>query len=191
MLATGKDECETASLSSVASADSAPDGPVVALARDDSRTRARTSSEASSTNVPFKPVLSSKKEHTAQAGVPSTEQIWRHPPVSETATGQPQPIYVGAGIYDLSAEDYYSDDDDEWGADYGAMRTPAVGEEDLIFRDSGYGADGMLPGLTGMNVPLTGTESVHLGRSIDEEQVGQVAITSISRPMLRVRRQGL
>jgi hypothetical protein len=96
-------------------------------------------------------------------GYPRTEYVWRHPPAFETASGQTHSVYVGAGLGDISSpttapisgETYYSDEDDIEGAEFGATRIPAEGEEDLLFRDSGYGSHGMLPGLA-EKTPLAG-----------------------------------
>lgn len=169
--------CETASRTST---DSAPDGPVIGLARGEPRSRPRGNSKASSIKSLSKrePILSSKKEYTTKDGIPKTEYVWRHPPVFETATSQTQPMYIGAGIGDISGENYYSDEDDELGAEFGAVRSPAEGEEELLFRDSGYGSGGMLPGLAEMNPVATRIDDPHLGRVVGDEPVGTVKVAS-------------
>jgi hypothetical protein len=172
------------------------DGPVIGYTRGDSiathsgvnsRALTHTSKSSMVNNIP-EPILSSKKEYTTKEGHPKTEYVWRHPPVFETAGSQVQPIYIGAGLGDLSSyrpktaleEDYHSDEDDE-GADFGAMRTPSKGEEELLFRDSGYG-HGMLPGLT-EKTPLADMpdeprfvpedfEVIRLGKVVGDEGVG-------------------
>jgi hypothetical protein len=171
-LLNGTDPCETASR---ASTDSAPDGPVVALSRGEPRTRPRDNSKASSLKSSKRePVLSSKKEYMTKEGIPRTEYVWRHPPVFETATGETQPVYIGAGIGDLSGVNYYSDEDDELGAEFGAARSSAKGEEEPLFRDSGYGSRGMLPGLKDINPSSTTNGSAHLGQVVCEDTIGQV-----------------
>jgi hypothetical protein len=139
----------------------------------------------------LEPILSSKKEYITKEGYPKTEYVWRHPPVFETTTGQTQPIYMGAGLRDLSsprpktapAEPYHSEEEEIEGADFGVMRTPNMGEEGLLFRDSGYGSHGMLPGLT-EKTPLAGLsgqsrfvpedfEVVRLGKVVGDEEAEQ------------------
>jgi hypothetical protein len=179
MLGNSIDGCETASR---ASTDSAPDGPVIGLARGEPRSRPRGNSKASSlkSSKNREPILSSKKESITKVGIPKTEYVWRHPPVFETVTGQTQPVYIGAGIGDLSSENYYSDEDDELGAEFGAARSTARGEEGLLFRDSGYGSGGMLPGLKEMSPIATSNRTAHLGRVLDDEPVGKANVASNS-----------
>ncbi|KAE8447214.1 hypothetical protein EG329_011045 [Mollisiaceae sp. DMI_Dod_QoI] len=126
------------------------DSPIIPLARGEPKTRSRRNSRAStisrSKNV-LDPILSSKKESMTKEGYPKTEYVWRHPPVFQDAEGRTQPVYISAGLGDLSSPTGYHSDADSTGAEFGAMRQPAKGEEDLLFRDSGYGSAGMLPGL--------------------------------------------
>jgi hypothetical protein len=94
-----------------------------------------------------RPTLTGKKEYTDKNGVNKTEHFWRHPPVYETTTGQTQPLYVGAGIGDLSSPGYDNEEEEiDEESEFKAMR-PDRYEADLLFRDSGYGFGGMLPGL--------------------------------------------
>ena len=44
----------------------------------------------------------------------------------ETGTANTQPMYIGAGIGDLSGENYYSDEDGEIGAEPGTTRMTSV-----------------------------------------------------------------
>jgi len=159
------------------------------------RTSNHTPNSSKTRNV-LEPFLSSKKEYITKEGYPKTEYVWRHPPVSETATRKTQPIYVGAGIGDLSSpttgnisgEAYYSDEDDAEGADFGAMKTPAKGEEGLLFQDSGYGNQEMLPGLQ-EKTPLAGLrgtptfdpkdfEVIRLGKVIGEGHDANARMTN-------------
>jgi hypothetical protein len=176
-LSSGHDVCETASR---ASTDSAPDGPVIGLARGEPRTRPRGNSKASSlkSTKNREPILSSKKESITKDGIPCTECVLRHPPVFETAIGQTQPVYIGAGIGDLIGENYYSDEDDDIGAEFGAARATAKGEEGLLFRDSGYGSGGMLPGLKEMSPVAKSDGSAQVGRVVDDGSLGKVKVAS-------------
>lgn len=130
--------------------DDGADGPIIGLARDESNRRSRACSltkSGSLTTSILEPILSSKKEYISNEGHPKTEYVWRHPPVFEDVHGRTQPMYIGAGLGDLSSPDGYYSDEDPAGAAFGAERDSAKGEEDLLFRDSGYGHAGMLPGL--------------------------------------------
>jgi hypothetical protein len=121
-------------------ASSAEDGaisPVVGYARDEPRpTRSRANSLKSFSSM-LEPILSSKKEYMTKEGYPRTEYVGHHPPVFETADGKTQPIYIGAGLGDISPEETRR---------FGVAQT-TKGEEALLFWDSGYGFEGMLPGL--------------------------------------------
>ena len=159
--------------------DEGADGPIIGLARGEQRTtRSRGNSKSSvfsnsnhtkspsKSSNPLAPILSSKKESVTKDGVPKTEFVWRHPPVFENASGQIRgPVYISAGLGDPSGipyEIYHSDQEDvEW------ARKPGRGEEDLLFRDSGYGSGGMLPGLTESAPMVTG---MGLGRVADENR---------------------
>jgi hypothetical protein len=129
-------------------------------------------------SVKHEPVLASKKEYVTKHGIPRTEYVWRHPPVFETATGQTQPVYTGAGMGDPSGDNYYSDEEDEHGAEFGAIRKPANGEEELLFRDMGYGSGGMLPGLSERSPVSSRNGGVPLGRVVDSAGVGKVEVAS-------------
>jgi hypothetical protein len=175
------------------------DGPIIGYTRGESGTNPSRVNSRTSTHTPkfsttkntLEPTLSSKKEYITKEGHPKTEYVWRHPPMFETATGQKQPIYIVAGLGDLSSprpktapeKSYHSEEDDNKGADFGAMRTPANGEEGLLFRDSGYGGGGMLPGLT-EKTPLAGIpgelrfisddiEVIRLGKVVGEDGFGK------------------
>lgn len=181
------------------------DGPVIGYthpnhSRGDSFTSTHTKGnprasihtpKGSMTKNILEPILSSQKEHITKEGFPKTEYVWRHPPVFKMVTGHTQPIYNGAGLGDLSSsrpktapvERYHSDEEDIEGADFGAMRTPTSGEEGLLFRDSGYGSQGMLPGLT-EKTPLAGLlgqpafvpedfEVIRLGKVVGDEEADQ------------------
>lgn len=169
--------CEIASR---ASTDSAPDGPVIGLARGGPRSRPGGNSTALSIKSSKRePILSTKQESTTKDGVPKTEYVWRHPPVFETVSGQTQPVHVVAGRgAPSSGENHYSDEEDELGAEFGAARTSDKGEEGLLFRDSGYGFGGMLPGLTEMNPASTASGSSNRGRVLGDEAVGKGDLSS-------------
>jgi hypothetical protein len=188
--------------------DESADGPVIGYTRGNhsrgdsnistpTRANPRASMhtpKSSITKSILEPVLSSKKEYITNEGHPKTEYVWRHPPVFETASGQTQPIYIGAGLGDLSASEvnstnsYYSDEEGNSEAEFGAMRTPTKGEEGLLFRDGGYGSHGMLPGLK-EKTPLAGMsneprfvpedfEIIKLGKVVGEGERKGKAIDS-------------
>lgn len=132
--------------------DESADFPVVGLARGVPKTRPRgnstkstksTKSNGSRAKNILEPVLASKKEHTTGAGHPRTDYVWHHPPVSDTPDGGSGPIYIGAGLGDLSGHTYSSDEDEDLaGAEFGA-----VSSERGLFRDPSYEGLGVLPGL--------------------------------------------
>jgi hypothetical protein len=158
-----------------------------ATARATSRSRtnsiASTKSHSKAKTI-LEPILSSKKEYITTEGHPKTEYVWRHPRVFEDAQGRTQPVYLGAGLGDLSGE-ATSDDEDLEGAEFGAMRGSRIqGDESLLFRDSGYGSVGMLPGLKERS-PLEDFnfgqmedfgEKIRLGRVLDDEKNGSLKI---------------
>ena len=113
------------------------------------------------------PILSSKKESTTKDGIPRTEYVWRHPPVFETVTGETQPVYIGAGLGVFRGDDHYSNGDDE----PDATKLFTKGEEEILFRDSGYGAGGTLPGAEDMN-PSSIRNGGDFGRVLDEPPKG-------------------
>jgi hypothetical protein len=172
--------------------DDAADGPVIPMVRHATpraTTRSRTNSIASTKShskakTILEPILSSKKEYITTEGHPKTEYVWRHPRVFEDAQGRTQPVYLGAGLGDLSGE-ATSDDEDLEGAEFGAMRGSRIqGDESLLFRDSGYGSVGMLPGLKERS-PLEDFnfgqmedfgEKIRLGRVLDDEKNGSLKI---------------
>jgi hypothetical protein len=154
--------------------DDAADSPVIPMASTKSHSKAKTMLE---------PILSSKKEYITTEGHPKTEYVWRHPRVFEDAQGRTQPVYLGAGLGDLSPETN-SDDEDVEGAEFGAMRGSRIQEESLLFRDSGYGSAGMLPGLKERS-PLEDFnfgqmedfgEKIRVGRVLDDENIGNLKI---------------
>lgn len=109
--------------------------------------RSRGNSLKSISSKALEPILSSKKENIAKEGYPRTEYVWRHPPVFETVDGKTQPIYIGAGLGDITRTASVSDDSDSTGEAISNDTRGTKGEEALLFRDSGYGSGGMLPGL--------------------------------------------
>lgn len=133
--------------------------PVISLVRDDARTHSRRNSTKSvkatkpaksdkSTRSRAKsllePILASKKEYMTDAGYPRTEYVWHHPPVTKTDDGQAHPIYIGAGLGDLSRHAYSSDEEEDLaGARFGAE---AAGGG-FLFRESDYQTPDSLPGL--------------------------------------------
>jgi hypothetical protein len=133
--------------------------PIVGLARGEPKARSRANSMKSMKSVKstkshkstrsrakslLQPVLSSKKEYVTEAGHPRTEYVWHHPPVRQTEDSQPRPIYIGAGIGDLTSYPYSSDEDEDLaGARFGAT----VDEDGLLFKESDYERSGSLPGL--------------------------------------------
>lgn len=165
--------------------DEGADGPVIGLVRSEPRmTRYRGNSKSSifsnssHTKSPSKspnPLAAtlSKRKSVTKEGVPKTEYVRRYPPVFENSSGQTQgPVYIAAGLGNLSAVEYnryYSDEDDIEGAEFGAVMKLARGEEDLLFRDSGYGFGGMLPGLVEMAPMVKG---MPLGRVLDDDRDG-------------------
>lgn len=153
------------------------EGPVVGLARGEGKSRSRTNSRASelARSKGLEPVLASKKEYISPQGYPKTEYVWHHPPVFQDSLGRTQPVYIGAGIGDLSSPldptlggfgsvgtggaetvgrvgGEYNEDDDQAGANFGAERSP-------VFRDSGYGAAGMLPGISAQGTRVAGLKN--------------------------------
>jgi hypothetical protein len=172
--------------------DDAADGPVVPMVRNATpctTTRSRTNSIASTKShskvkTILEPILSSKKEYITKEGHPKTEYVWRHPLVFEDAQGRTQPVYLGAGLGDLSSE-ANSDEEDLEGAEFGAMRGSRIqSQESLLFRDSGYGSVGMLPGLK-QRSPLEDFnfgqmedfgEKIRIGRVLDDKNTGNLKI---------------
>lgn len=85
------------------------------------------------------PVRTSSRKTTSKEGVPMTESVWRHQPTLETGayeSGQTIPLKMNC-VDETTQEDSRGDG------------TPQsnVSEEDLLFREGGYGFGGMLPGL--------------------------------------------
>jgi len=164
--------------------DDAAAGPIIGLARGDPKreTRSRGNSLKSLSSKGknmLEPILTSKKEYVTKDGTPKTEYVWRHPPVFETVDGKTQPVYIGAGLGDISSAPG-SDEDDIEGRNFGAASGKnAISEEALLFRDSGYGSQGMLPGLKEPSpmadlgrgtVVMDGTDG-GLGRSVGKVKV--------------------
>lgn len=82
------------------------------------------------------PKLSSKRDSLTHDGIPKTESVWRHDPVLERGgreSGQTVPLrFETHGDYESDSE---------------SVGDRAIGEESLLFQESGYGLGGMLPGL--------------------------------------------
>lgn len=139
---TNNDRLDSGYRSSI---DSVPEGPVIGLARGEANPASRkrgnstrsTRSTLSAKEV-LHPILSSKKETMTKEGYPKTEYVWRHPPVFETADGETQPALIPAAF---EGDRYHTDEDED--TESGAEKL----EGDLLFRDTGYGNGGMLPGL--------------------------------------------
>jgi hypothetical protein len=104
------------------------------------------------TDNSLEPILSSKKTSVSKEGFPKTEYVWQHPPVFEDAEGRIQPISPSLRelIFRVSTPLNSKNDspiqDDVDVAEHGVSHAEGGAEEDLLFRDSGYGS-GMLPGL--------------------------------------------
>lgn len=122
------------SQASPAEVEDAATPPSVAYTRDESKS---PRSRGNSLKSILDPILSSKKESVTKDGHPRTDYVWRHPPVFETVDGKTQPIYIGAGLGDLSSKQSLDS----------TAATASKEDEALLFRDSGYGSEGMLPGL--------------------------------------------
>lgn len=147
--------------------DDAAEPPVIALARGDGfpGTRSRTTSLTSRTKSIFEPILASKRESRTFEGVPKTEYLWRHPPTfdnysrpSSSRSGQ-KPVYIGAGIGDISdvgvaavskrdGRGSHSSSEYESGYVLDSTQSRSKEGEELLFRDSGYGSGGGLPGIS-------------------------------------------
>lgn len=166
------------------------DGPIIGLARgepksgrrrgDSIKSTRRRGDSILSTKSTFSakeaakeilhPILSSKRETTAKEGHPKTEYVWRHPPVFETVNGETKAALLPAAF---EGERYYSEDDEDVaGAESGAERA----EGELLFRDSGYGGGGMLPGLLQHNPSVmttaANTPGSILGRVVNDGSTG-------------------
>ncbi|KAK0120406.1 hypothetical protein ONS96_010621 [Cadophora gregata f. sp. sojae] len=173
------------------------EAPVVGLARGDPKPRSRANSRASNhtvktsrslKNIFTEPILTSKKEYVTDEGYPRTEYVWRHQPVFEDATGRTQPVTMNAGILgDSNAPPQQFLED---GIPKEGKPRRSVDEESLLFRDSGYGSMGMLPGLSAL-APMAGQgyktdggtvnelgRKTDSGRAADGGNVGNVKIAS-------------
>jgi len=97
---------------------------------------------ACSTPAYDEPILAEQRQYMTNEGHSRTHYLWRHPPVFEDIHGRTQPVAIPAGMHPLrlSLDDFVSEDGED--RDNVSVRD----EEDLLFRDSGYG-QGMLPGL--------------------------------------------
>jgi hypothetical protein len=114
-----------------------------------------TKSKTSSAKTIFEPMLSSRKDSISNEGYPKTEYVWRHPPVFETADGRTTPArHIAAS----SRQPYRRSIDEEEAQEYGAGKT----EEELVFKNSGYGTENLLPGLAVRNPAATdsGVDSI-------------------------------
>ncbi|KAH7355443.1 hypothetical protein BKA65DRAFT_498427 [Rhexocercosporidium sp. MPI-PUGE-AT-0058] len=134
------------------------EAPVIGLARGDPKPRSRATSRTSNhvvkhsrslKNLFTEPILTSKKEYMAEEGYLRTEYTWRHPPVFEDAVGRTQPVCICAGLGDQNASTQQFLEDGLRIGEGNCARSPRV-EEFLLFRDSGYGSHGMLPGLSAL-----------------------------------------
>lgn len=188
------------------------EGPVVGLARGEgSKSRSRTNSRASELvrSKGLEPVLASKKEYITPQGYPKTEYVWHHPPVFQDSLGRTQPVYIGAGIGDLSSplesggeaggyslgggipgHGVYVEDEDQAGANFGAERSP-------VFRDSGYGAAGMLPGISAQGSRVAGLkqnkghgERVSTGKGVGREEQMKRAEGEANKALRRMEQNG-
>jgi hypothetical protein len=178
----------------------AADPPIIGLARGEPKNRSRSNTAKSykshksqkSAGSPPKPILepflSSKKESVTKEGVPRTEYVWRHPPVFETADGKTTPAYIpaafgqpsnfnstGSGRREPEFYSYSSEDEDVAGAEFGAEKV----ESDLLFRDSGYGSGGMLPGLVETSPTATGKGKA-VGRPRGDSELRRKALPASS-----------
>ena len=72
-----------------------------------------------------------------------TESVWKHVPVLNRRRQEMEEAEL------RYSPDENSDDDDSEG-EFACLRRPENGEEELLFRDCGYGSGGMLPGLDEM-----------------------------------------
>lgn len=121
------------------------DGPLSDQAQVISQPRTTISHTA--TEILTEPILVSKKTSMTKEGYPRTEYVWRHPPVFEDCEGRTQPMR--APLRDLIFADSVPTAYNEFdlkNAQYDGVVSDE--ENDLLFRDSGYGS-GMLPGLSG------------------------------------------
>ena len=172
------------------------EAPVIGLARGDTKPRSRANSRASNhtvktsrslKNLFTEPILTSKKEYMTEEGYPRTEFVWRHPPVFEDAIGRTQPVTINAGFGDHNAYPQQFLEDSVRNLE---PARNARDEEPLLFRDSGYGSGGMLPGLSALAPMSDGRykndadvvgdfgENVNYGRVIDDDQVSNIKTAS-------------
>lgn len=105
-------------------------------------------------------MLADKRESISPEGVPRTEYLWRHKPTYENVRRpQEPPQYVGAGIGDISAPRAAAPGRNSGrqsdSSNYSSERDYVLndsrnggnrGGEKHVFRDSGYGSGGNLPG---------------------------------------------
>lgn len=129
------------------------EAPIIGLARGEppttrqrSRTWSRTRNQSpiklanTSSAIPNSNRQANLTNDTAQR----YENVAHHPSRMESHQG---PRYIGPGIGDLSGTQYgdrHSSDEEQ----HVKAPEPTRSEEELLFRDSGYGSGGMLPGLT-------------------------------------------
>ncbi|PVH77233.1 hypothetical protein DL98DRAFT_656900 [Cadophora sp. DSE1049] len=171
------------------------EAPVIGLARGDPKPRSRANSRASNhtvktsrslKNLFTEPILTSKKEYMTEEGYPRTEFVWRHPPVFEDAIGRTQPVMINAGIGHPNAPQQFLEDSFRKAEPVNSPQD----DESLLFRDSGYGSLGMLPGLSSF-APMSDSrykndgdivgdygEKVSLGRVVDDGKVSNIKIAS-------------
>ena len=172
------------------------EAPVIGLARGDPKPRSRANSRASNhtvktsrslKNLFTEPILTSKKEYMTEEGYPRTEFVWRHPPVFEDAIGRTQPVTINAGFGDYNTYPQQFLEDSLRNLE--PVRS-ARDEEPLLFRDSGYGSGGMLPGLSALAPMSDGRykddgdvvgdfgENFNHGRVVEDDQVSNIKIAS-------------
>jgi hypothetical protein len=120
-----------------------------------------------------------------EEGYPRTEFVWRHPPVFEDAIGRTQPVIINAGLGDPNAgpEQFLED-----GLQEAETARSPKDEESLLFRDSGHGWQGMLPGLLSLAPTANGRyknvgavvgdlgERVNFWKVVGDEEMGKVKI---------------
>ncbi|KAF4634072.1 hypothetical protein G7Y89_g4049 [Cudoniella acicularis] len=147
------------------------EAPVVGYVQSRHHSRGSSSSFSSRRKSLLEPILSSKKEYITKEGYPKTEYVWRHPPVFETADGKTTSVLLPAGFGESDSN--YGEETDtsiDCGTTTGTItsfRSSGRGqgrtEEHLQYRDSGYGPEGMLPGLK-YSSPM----AAYIGRAVNE-----------------------
>ena len=158
--------------------------PSIGYTRNEAKS---TRSRGNSLESKPEPILSNKKESTTKDGHTRTDYVWRHPPVFETMDGNEQPIIIGTGYGDPSSEDAL-----------GSVAAADIKDDEaLLFTDTGYGSDGMLPGLkekspmaglgNGRVVVASGDDG--LGRSVGDVKVDGSPRELRRKPVMETTRQ--